>query len=62
MKIGDHARFVLAHDIDAIIIGEANSVNAGHEYQVAWVDNGERKVAWVAECEIEGGGNDENPQ
>ena len=57
MKMGDRVRFVLANDIEAIIIGTSDSATDGKGYQVAWIEAGKRETAWVAECEMEGGGN-----
>ena len=52
MDIGSRVTFVLAPDIEAIVIGKSESAAAGREYQVAWINEGERVVAWVTECEI----------
>ena len=52
MNIGARVTFVLAPDIEAIVIGKSESAAAGREYQVAWINEGERVVAWVTECEI----------
>ena len=52
MNYGDRVRFVLAPDIEGIVV--AMLVEGRQwQYQIAWIDQGERKTAWCHASEIQ---------